>query len=43
MIVVMTDGAVAEAGTHDELMGAEGQYASLFTLQAAGYQDTRVG
>ncbi|WP_326808686.1 ABC transporter ATP-binding protein/permease [Streptomyces sp. NBC_01775] len=43
VIVVMTDGAVAEAGTHDELMGAEGQYASLFTLQAAGYQDTRVG
>jgi ATP-binding cassette, subfamily B, bacterial len=26
-----------EAGTHDELMSANGRYAELFTLQAAGY------
>ncbi len=38
-IVVLADGAVAEQGTHDELMAGEGRYAGLFRLQAAGYQN----
>jgi len=33
-IVVLEDGRVAEAGTHDELMRAQGRYADLFRLQA---------
>ncbi len=37
-IVVLADGAVAEQGTHDELIAADGGYAYLFRLQAAGYR-----
>jgi ATP-binding cassette subfamily B protein len=37
-IVVMQHGRIAEAGSHDELMRLDGQYARLFTLQAAGYR-----
>ena len=33
-IVVLEDGRVAEAGSHDELMRAQGRYADLFWLQA---------
>jgi ATP-binding cassette subfamily B protein len=36
-IYVMSDGKVAEHGTHDELMARQGAYAELFTLQAAAY------
>ncbi|MGW5670311.1 ABC transporter ATP-binding protein [Micromonospora sp. NPDC003776] len=36
-IYVLHDGALTEAGNHDELMTAGGRYAELFTLQAAGY------
>jgi ATP-binding cassette, subfamily B, bacterial len=36
-IVVVADGRVAEAGTHDELMGAGGRYADAFSMQAALY------
>jgi ATP-binding cassette subfamily B protein len=36
-IIVVAEGAVAEQGTHAELMAAEGRYARLFSLQAAGY------
>jgi ATP-binding cassette, subfamily B, bacterial len=36
-IYVLRDGAVAEAGTHDELIASDGLYAELFTLQAAAY------
>lgn len=36
-IYVMDDGEVAEHGTHEELMAAEGQYADLFRVQAAAY------
>jgi ATP-binding cassette subfamily B protein len=38
-IVVLAGGAVAERGTHDELMHAGGTYARLFKLQASGYRD----
>ncbi len=37
-IVVLVDGAVEAAGTHDELLAAGGRYAELFELQAAGYR-----
>jgi ATP-binding cassette subfamily B protein len=40
-IVVLDDGAIAERGTHDELIAADGLYAQLFQLQAVGYQDKR--
>ncbi|SCE67774.1 ATP-binding cassette, subfamily B [Micromonospora purpureochromogenes] len=42
LIVVLDGGRVAERGTHDELMAAGGGYATMFTTQAAGYQDERV-
>ena len=38
-IYVLRDGAVVEAGTHDELMASNGLYAELFTLQAAAYTE----
>lgn len=37
-IIVLEGGKLIESGTHEELMQAEGRYAKLFTLQAAGYQ-----
>ncbi|MCT7970525.1 ABC transporter ATP-binding protein [Laspinema olomoucense] len=37
-IIVLEAGELIEKGTHEELMQAEGRYAKLFTLQAAGYQ-----
>jgi ATP-binding cassette, subfamily B, bacterial len=37
-IAVIADGRVAEIGTHEELLAAEGRYARLFELQAAGYR-----
>ncbi|MCT7984239.1 ABC transporter ATP-binding protein/permease [Laspinema sp. A4] len=37
-IIVLEAGKLIERGTHEELMQAEGRYAKLFTLQAAGYQ-----
>jgi ATP-binding cassette subfamily B protein len=38
-IIVLEHGRVAEQGSHDELLEAEGIYARLFLLQAAGYID----
>lgn len=37
-IVVMSDGRIAEQGTHDELLALDGEYATLFRMQAEGYQ-----
>jgi ATP-binding cassette subfamily B protein len=34
---VLEQGRVVEAGSHEELMTANGQYADLFRLQAAAY------
>jgi len=37
-IAVIVDGRVTELGTHEELLRADGRYAQLFELQAAGYR-----
>jgi len=37
-IVVLDRGRVVERGSHEELMEADGRYARLFSLQAAGYR-----
>jgi len=37
-IVVLADGMVEAAGTHQELLDQQGRYAELFELQAAGYR-----
>lgn len=38
LILVVADGRVAEAGTHQELVARGGLYAELFDLQAAAYR-----
>jgi ATP-binding cassette subfamily B protein len=42
-IVLLRDGAVAESGTHDELVAAGGEYARMFELQAARFAADRAG
>ena len=37
MIVVISDGAIVEQGTHAELLARNGVYAELYHLQASGY------
>ncbi|MFY1583568.1 ABC transporter ATP-binding protein [Micromonospora sp. WMMD734] len=39
-IVVLTDGKVAEQGSHDELVALDGRYARLFRLQADRFTGT---
>ncbi|GAA3228639.1 hypothetical protein [Nonomuraea helvata] len=41
LIAVLHDGRVAELGPHEALLSADGHYARLFRLQAAGYQEAR--
>ncbi|MBM7786085.1 ABC transporter ATP-binding protein [Tenggerimyces flavus] len=38
LILVLSDGEVAEYGSHEELIAAQGHYAALYHLQAAGYR-----
>jgi ATP-binding cassette subfamily B protein/ATP-binding cassette subfamily C protein len=38
-IYVLSQGSVVEEGDHDQLIAAGGEYAQLFSLQAAGYFD----
>jgi ATP-binding cassette subfamily B protein len=38
LIIVLRDGAVAEVGTHAQLIGAGGPYSELYRLQAAAYE-----
>jgi ATP-binding cassette subfamily B protein len=38
-IVVLEDGAITETGTHADLVALGGTYATLYSLQARGYQD----
>jgi ATP-binding cassette subfamily B protein len=37
-ILVLEDGGILEAGTHEELLARAGRYAELFEFQAAGYR-----
>jgi ATP-binding cassette subfamily B protein len=37
-IVLLADGRIAEAGTHDELMAGNGSYAGLFRIQAERFR-----
>jgi len=37
-IIVLEHGKIQEEGSHLELLANEGQYATLFNLQAQGYQ-----
>ena len=38
-IIVLEQGRIIEGGTHESLLRANGTYARLFRLQAAGYRD----
>ena len=38
LIVVLDGSRVVEVGAHDDLMAADGQYASLYRIQAAAYR-----
>ena len=37
-IIVLENGHIVESGTHEQLIAANGHYAELFELQAAGYR-----
>ncbi|GAB2569517.1 ABC transporter ATP-binding protein [Dyella jejuensis] len=37
-IIVMRHGQISEIGSHEQLLAADGHYAELFELQAAGYR-----
>jgi len=41
LILVVSHGAIQEAGTHDDLIRADGPYSTLYRLQARGYQSAR--
>jgi ATP-binding cassette subfamily B protein len=38
LIVVVAQGRIAETGSHDELLAADGLYAELYRLQARAYR-----
>jgi ABC-type multidrug transport system fused ATPase/permease subunit len=37
-IIVLEKAEILEEGSHEELLASDGQYATLFNLQAQGYQ-----
>ncbi|KAK0430089.1 P-loop containing nucleoside triphosphate hydrolase protein [Armillaria borealis] len=39
LVVCMKDGTIVEAGTHEELMVKEGEYAKLYNIQASAFLD----
>ncbi|KAB8194330.1 ATP-binding cassette domain-containing protein [Nonomuraea phyllanthi] len=39
LIVVLSDGVITERGRHADLLAAQGAYARMFTVQAAGYTE----
>ncbi|KAK0430086.1 P-loop containing nucleoside triphosphate hydrolase protein [Armillaria borealis] len=39
LVVCMKDGTIVEAGTHEELMVLEGEYAKLYNIQASAFFD----
>ncbi|QFY14220.1 ATP-binding cassette domain-containing protein [Nonomuraea phyllanthi] len=39
LIVVLSDGVITEQGRHADLLAAQGAYARMFTVQAAGYTE----
>ena len=41
-ILLISDGKVAEEGTHNELLARDGEYAELFLAQASAYVDVAV-
>ncbi|GAB3804032.1 ABC transporter ATP-binding protein [Micromonospora zhanjiangensis] len=43
LIVALSGGRVVEAGRHEDLLVADGTYATLFRLQAAGYVPAEAG
>ncbi|MBF9133217.1 ABC transporter ATP-binding protein [Plantactinospora sp. S1510] len=43
LIVVLSDGRIVERGSHDDLVVRDGEYARLFSLQAAGYHPSIPG
>ena len=38
-IILLADGGIAEEGTHDSLLAANGRYAELFQIQSKYYQE----
>jgi ATP-binding cassette subfamily B protein len=38
LIVVLDGSRLVEVGTHEELMAKRGQYAELYSIQAAAYR-----
>jgi ATP-binding cassette subfamily B protein len=37
-ILVLDDGRIIEAGSHEELVGMDGRYAALYEMQAGRYR-----
>lgn len=42
-VAYLKDGKIVELGTHDELMDLEGEYKSLFDIQAKYYRESKEG